>query len=321
MKKIHLLFLLLLLASCAIHKVRNAYDSTILRVRQDVDLRLYAPFGANTLAAKLDTASTLRIDTNLPLLDGATALYPVYSAFAQAVYPKREYTQYDPEVACSNTIGAYEKLINRAVDIIFVAPPSEEQLKRAKRAKVKFNYTPIGKEAFVFFVNAHNPVENITVSQLQYIYAGKITNWQAFGGRDETIRAFQRNKNSGSQTAFVHFMQGKTIMKPPKEDVVAGMGGIVSQTADYANYGNAIGFSFRFYVNEMVKNNEVKILKINGVYPDIETISNGDYLMASEFFAVTLADNKKPEVTALLEWIVSEQGRCLVEKTGYCPMR
>ncbi|MDR1003642.1 MAG: substrate-binding domain-containing protein [Prevotellaceae bacterium] len=321
MKKIWLTFLSLMLASCAIHEVRSAYDRRILRVRQSVNLGLYAPFGTNTLAAKLDTASTLRIDTDLPLLDGATALYPVYSAFAQAVYPKKEYAQYDSEVACNNTIRAYNKLINRAGDIIFVAPPSEEQLKMAEQAGVKFNYTSIGKEAFVFFVNAHNPVENLTVTQLQDIYAGKITNWQALGGRDEGIRAFQRNENSGSQTAFVHFMQGKTIMKPPKEDVIAGMGGIVSQTADYANYGNSIGFSFRFYVNEMTKNNEVKILKVNDVYPNIETISNGDYLMASPFFAVTLADNKKPEVTALLEWIVSEQGQYLVEKTGYCSMR
>jgi phosphate transport system substrate-binding protein len=320
MKKIYLTLSLLMLASCAIHKVSSSYDRSILRVRQSVNLRLYAPFGAKTLAAELDTTSTLRIDTDLPLLDGATALYPVYSAFTRAVYPKKKYALYDSEVACNNTISAYRRLINRAVDIIFVAPPSEEQLKMAEQAGVKFNYTPIGKESFVFFVNAHNPVESLTVAQLQDIYAGETNNWQALGGRDESIRAFQRNENSGSQTAFVHFMQGRTIMNPPKEDVVIEMGGIVSQTADYANYGNSIGFSFRFYVNEMTKNNGVKILKVNGVYPNIETISNGSYPMVSPFFAITLADNKKPKVAALLEWIVSEQGQSLVEKTGYCPM-
>jgi phosphate transport system substrate-binding protein len=257
------------------------------------------------------------------MLDGATALYPVYSAFAQAVYPKKKYAYYsdDSEVACNNTIEAYKRLISREVDIIFVAPPSEAQLKAAEEAGVQFNYTPIGREAFVFFVNAHNPVDDLTTAQLQDIYTGTITNWQALGGRDESIRAFQRNEDSGSQTAFIHFMQGKTIMNPPKEDVIGGMGGIVSQTADYANYGNSIGFSFRFYVNEMTQNDQVKILKVNGVYPNMETINNGDYPMASQFFAVTLADNKKPEVTALLKWMVSEQGQYLVEKTGYCPIR
>lgn len=322
MKKIWLLFLSLMLVSCAIYEGRNAYDRSILRVReQDVDLSLYAPFDTNTLAVKLDTLSILSIDTEAPLLDGATALYPVYSAFAQAVYTKKKYDQYDSEVACNNTVTAYEKLINRRTDIIFVASPSKEQLDMAEEAGVSFNYTPVGKEAFVFFVNSHNPVEDLTIEQLQGIYAGEITNWKELGGPDEAIRPFQRNENSGSQTAFFHFMQGKTIMKPPTEDVVGGMGGIVSQTADYTNYGNSIGFSFRFYVNEMVRNDEVKILKINGVYPNLETIGNGTYPLAASFFAITLADNNKPNVTALLEWIVSEQGQYLVEKTGYCPVK
>ena len=171
------------------------------------------------------------------------------------------------------------------------------------------------------FVNLHNPVVDLTIEQLQGIYSGEIKNWRTLGGKDETIRPFQRNENSGSQTAFIHFMQGKTIMKPPMEDVVGGMGGIVSQTADYANYGNSIGFSFRFYVNEMAQNKEVKILKINGVYPDLETIRNGVYPLSSSFFAITLSGNDKPNILKFLDWIISEQGQYLVEKTGYCPIK
>ncbi len=322
MKKIWFIFLSSIIVSCAVYEGRNAYDRNIFRVRErSVDLNLYAPYAENTRAAVLDTLSTLNLETDLPLLNGATALYPVYSAFAQAVYPKKSYNLYNSEVACNNTVRAYEMLINKTADIIFVAPASKEQLDEAEKAGVSFRYTPIGKEAFVFFVNSRNPVDDLTIEQLQAIYSGEITNWEEVGGNDELIRPFQRNKNSGSQTAFLHFMQGKTIMKPPMEDVIQGMGGIVSQAADYANYGNSIGFSFRFYVNEMAKNDEVKILKINGVYPGLETIGKGEYPSASSFFAITLADNDKPNVLKLLDWIVSEQGQYLVEKTGYCPVK
>ena len=322
MKKIWLIFLSLIMLSCAIHEGRNAYNRSILRVREGtVDLDLYAPNAKNTRAVYLDTLSTLKLETDLPLLDGATALYPLYSAFAQAVYPKKNYSRNNSEVACNNTIQAYEKLINKTVDIIFVASPSKEQLERAEEVGVSFRYTPVGKEAFVFFVNSHNPVDNLTIEQLQGIYSGEITNWKNLGGNDEAIRPFQRNKNSGSQTAFVHFMQGKTIIEPPTEDVQYIMEGIVSQAADYTNYGNSIGFSFRFYVNEMVKNEAVKILKINGVYPDLESIGNRSYPMASSFFAISLADNDKPNVSKFLDWVVSEQGQSLVEKTGYCSMK
>jgi phosphate transport system substrate-binding protein len=307
--------------SCATQKSRNEYDKNISRVREGgVSLNAYRPFTKKTKAAVLDCVSALKLETDLPLLNGATALYPVYAAFAQAVYPKKTYKLYDSEVACNNTIGVYEKLINKSADIIFVAPPSKKQLEAAEKAEVSFRYIPIGKEAFVFFVNSNNPVDALTVEQLQAIYSGEIKNWKEVGGNDESIKPFQRNINSGSQTAFVNFMQGKTIMKPPMEDVIGGMGGIISRAADYANYGNAIGFSFRFYVNEMVKNKEVKILKINGIYPDLENIGKGIYPLASQFFAITLTDNEKPNVSKFLNWIVSKQGQYLVEKTGYCPI-
>jgi phosphate transport system substrate-binding protein len=321
MKSAWIIFLSLLIVSCGIHEGRNAYDRNILRIREGyVNLNLYSPYSKNTKAVILDEPSSLKLENDLPLLDGATALYPLYAAFAQAVYPKKTYNLYNSEIVCSNTIRSYQSLIDKEVDIIFVAPPSKGQSEIAEKAGVKFHFTPIGKEAFVFFVNAHNPVDNLTVEQLQAIYSGEITNWKDVGGNDETIRPFQRNENSGSQTAFVHFMRGKTIREAPKEDVPGGMGGIISQTADYANYGNAIGFSFRFYANEMVNNKDIRLLKINGIYPDLETIKNDEYPLSSQFFAVTLSDNEKPNVLKLLDWIISEQGQQLVEKTGYCPV-
>jgi len=320
MIKLRLIIILLIITSCSTYKGKNVDDMNVVRVREGgLILNEYTPFAKKSKVAVLDTLSTLRFEADIPLLDGATALYPVYAAFARAVYPKKKYSLYFSAVACNNTIWAYDRLINKKVDIIFVAPPSKKQLEAAEKAGVSFHYSPIGKEAFVFFVNANNPVENLTIEQLQAIYSGEITNWKEVGGNDEPIRPFQRNENSGSQTAFVHFMQEKSIVEPPTENVFIEMLGIVNQTADYANYGNAIGFSFRFYVNEMVKNNEVKILKINGVYPDMETIAQGSYPLASPFFAITLADNEKPNVKKFLDWIVSEQGQYLVKKTGYCP--
>ena len=310
--------------SCSIYEGKNAYDKSVLRIRENgVDLNLYAPFQNGGRVASLDAPSSLKLETDLPRLDGATALYPVYSAFAQAVYPEKrkgneiDYNLYDSEVACNNTIGAYKRLMDGEVDIIFVAQPSEYQLEQAQMKGVEFDLTPIGKEAFVFFVNAKNPVNGVTVDELRKIYSGKITNWKQVGGKNERIRAFQRNENSGSQTAFLHFMKGYPVMTPPMEEIVRGMGGIIDRTSDYANYSNSIGFSFRFYANQMVGNEGIKLLSVNGVFPDIQSIKSNSYPIASSFYAVTLKENDKPDVRILLDWILSEQGQSLVEKTGY----
>ena len=50
------------------------------------DLTIYATFSEKSWLAKLNEPSELRLTSELPVLDGATALYPVYAAFAQAVY-------------------------------------------------------------------------------------------------------------------------------------------------------------------------------------------------------------------------------------------
>jgi phosphate transport system substrate-binding protein len=68
----------------------------------------------------------------------------------------------------------------------------------------------------------------------------------------------------------------------------------------------------------MVRNKQIKLLKINGVYPDVESIKNQTYLLTSDLYAITLSDNTNPNVVKFLEWILSSQGQFLVERTGYC---
>lgn len=110
------------------------------------------------------------------------------------------------------------------------------------------------------------------------------------------------------------------LMDPPTEDVTDGMLGIIEQVADYKNYKNAIGYSFRFYSTEMVKNDKIKLLSVGGVAPTTENIAGGSYPLGGEFYAVKLVSNENPNVDALIEWALSEQGQELIEKTGYVPL-
>jgi phosphate transport system substrate-binding protein len=205
------------------------------------------------------------------------------------------------------------------VDVIFVARPSKDQLAEAKSKGLELKLTPIGYEAFVFFVNSKNKVDGLSTKQIQDIYSGELTNWQDAGGKKEKIRAFQRPDNSGSQTMLQKIMEGKNLMTPPKEDVVAGMGGIIERTSSYRNYKNAIGYSFLFFATEMIHNNQINLLKIDGVYPDKNTIKSKEYPFTAELYAVT-TNTKNPNVDSFIEWILSPQGQSLVEKTGYIPV-
>ena len=284
-----------------------------------VDTSTYEPFSDHTKAVNLTEPSTLKIEGNLPIIDGATALYPVYAAFAQAVYPKKKYDQHDSEVMSNRTGAAYSNLINGRADIIFALAPSDQQLAMAKRLGKELKLTPIGKEAFVFFVNEKNPVQSLAEDEIKGIYAGAITNWKTVGGKKKDIRAFQRPEDSGSQTALQHFMGDVPIMDPPVEDIASLMGTVIDQVSDYKNYNNAIGYTFRYYSIEMTKNNAIRLLSVNGVEPTKETIRSGEYPITNELYAVT-AGSDNPHVDEFIDWILSEQGQEIIEKTGYVSM-
>ena len=56
----------------------------------------------------------------------------------------------------------------------------------------------------VIAIAAHisNPVEDLTLEQLQGIYQGRVTNWKDVGGLDAPITVVVRGKNSGTRGAF-----------------------------------------------------------------------------------------------------------------------
>lgn len=312
------------LLAIAGHEIKEAYIGSIATVDdREVNLIQYEPFAENTKAVKLDKPSTYSIASDPPKLDGATALYPLYSAFVQSVYPTGKYDAYDfkdSQVICSSTPEAYKRLIEGETDIIFVAAPSLAQQKHAKRKGVELKLTPIGREAFVFFVNKRNDVTGLSTAQLKDIYTGKITNWKDVGGPNNRIRAFQRPEDSGSQTMLQKFMGDSPLMTPPKQDVADIMSGIIKQTSSYRNYKNALGYSFLFYASEMNRNGEIALLAIDGVKPDKESIRSGQYPLATEFYAVT-ARSDNPNIQPFLDWMQSTQGQELVEKTGYTSLK
>ena len=98
---------------------------------------------------------------------------------------------------------------------------------------------------------------------------------------------------------------------------VQGMGAIIEKVADYQSRSGSIGFSFRFYVEGIIKNPDIKMIAIDGVAPNVENIKNGTYPVVAPVYAVTWAGNDNPNVKKLLDWILSEEGQYIIEETGY----
>ena len=293
------------------------YDESItVDTSPNIVVEEYLPFTEDSKIARLDYEASLKLENDLPVIDGAAALFPVYSGFVNATYPSKVQL-YDGTFEYNNTVLGYDLLAQKETDIFIGAYPSQNQIDVAKSLNTEFVYTPIGYEAFVFFVHKDNPIDSLTTEQIQKIYTGEITNWKQVGGKDEKIVAFQRNEGSGSQSMLVRFMDGKEIMKAPTEQVNDLMSGIIEQVSDYRSTTASIGFSYRYYVEGIIKNPDIKIIKIDGVQPTVETIKTKAYPIVTPIYAVTYKGNENKNVDLLLRWIVSKEGQEIIEKTGY----
>jgi len=309
-------FIILVITQCGINTYK---DHITIDVTPNIDVKEYMPFKRNSKIVKIES-ETLSFDDvptiNQPIIDGATAAFPVYSAFIHAVYPSTT-KLYEDVFQYNNTVGGYGALARKETDIFIGAYPSKEQIEYAEQQGTTFQYTQIGSEAFVFFVHKDNPVDSLTLEQIKGIYSGQITNWSEVGGKNQKIVAFQRNEGSGSQSMLIRLMGDTPIMEPDMQETIGGMGEIIEEVADYENKSTSIGFSFRFYVEGMIKNPDIKVIAIDGIAPTVENIKNNSYPIVAPVYAVTYEGNTKETVQQLIDWILSDEGQYIIEETGY----
>lgn len=253
-----------------------------------------------------------------PKVDGATAMRPMSVEIAKSVLKMTD-DEAEEFIVHNTTAKAYENLINKTADLIFVSEPSDSILNDAKKAGVEFEMVGIGRDGFVFIINQENHVESLTIKQIQDIYTGKITNWKEVDGEDAKILAYQREPNSGSQNLMEKMvMKDLDFVEQPKELVIESMAGLVDHVASYSNSKYSIGYSIYLYAKEQYVKDSIKFLSIDGIYPTDDTIADGTYPLSKIVYAIYRKDEPQDSnVRKLVEWLKTEEGQKTVIAGGY----
>lgn len=255
---------------------------------------------------------------NLPRLDGSTSTAPLAEAVCSVLLGESREEVADL-VQFNKTTTAYYNLINGNADLLIIGEPNEEVQAEAKRKGFVWEREPFATDAFVFVVNENNPVNSITVAQAKAIYTGEITNWKELGGADLEIIPFQRNADAGSQALMEKLvMQGTPMMDAPTDYLVATMGQLMEAVKSYDNTDAAIGYSVYYYAEEMRMAQGLKLLALEGVEPNPETIRAEEYPLVNPKYVVIPADAAEGAPNRVLfNWILSEEGQKLVGHEGY----
>ena len=254
---------------------------------------------------------------------GSDTLVNVAQAWAEA------YQKVNSDVAVAVTGGGsgtgIAAMINGTVDIANASRAMKgKELELAKsKGQNPIEHT-VGFDALVVYLHKDNPAKILSIPQLAEIYGeeGKTEKWtdiglEVPGCKDQEMVLVSRQNNSGTYAYFRKAVLGKardyrmgTRDMHGSKDVVD----LVEKTPC------AIGYSGLAYATDHVKLACVAMDGKDCVMPSVQTAADGSYPIARPLLMYT---NGEPtgEVKKYLDFILSDEGQCIIRDKGYAPVR
>ena len=252
---------------------------------------------------------------------GSDTLVNVAQAWAEA------YQVVNPAVVVAVSGGGsgtgIAALINGTVDLANASRKiKDEEMELAHEGGHDPIQHTVGFDALAVFLHADNPIDTMTIEQLAGIYGdgGNVTSWTDLGVEvpgcsDQSIIVVSRQNNSGTYAYFRSTVLGKGDFRLGTRD----MHGSKDVVDLVENTPCAIGYSGLAYATD-----HIKMACIAGddssecVSPSVETASDGTYPIARGLYMYT---NGQPqgEVKTYLDWIMSDEGQCIIYDKGYAP--
>jgi phosphate transport system substrate-binding protein len=166
------------------------------------------------------------------------------------------------------------------------------------------------------YVNADNPLKELTVEQVELIFTGKIKNWKDVGGNDAPIVLYSRENSSGTYEFFKeNVLKGKDFAANAQT-----MPGTALVLQSVAKEKNGIGYGGAAYgvgaKHLLIKATADAV----GVEPTEENVLSQKYPIWRYLYVYVNPTLDKGEVAAYLNWIRSDDGQKVVKDIGYFPL-
>lgn len=190
---------------------------------------------------------------------------------------------------------------------------------------------PIALDAVAIYVNAANPIEGLTLDQLDAVFGrdrkrgatNDITTWGQLGvagWEEQPIRLLGRDKQSGTRTFFKHVALNDGELKSSVHEQPGSASEILAISRDPL----AIGYAGIGFLASTVR--VVPLAEQRGrpfVPPSAESAADGRYPLSRYLFLYAKRDPKTEMKTAILEFlrfVNSREGQQVVAKAGVYPL-
>ncbi|MBF0098134.1 MAG: PstS family phosphate ABC transporter substrate-binding protein [Magnetococcales bacterium] len=257
---------------------------------------------------------------------GSSTLHHLAQAWASA------YHQAHPEVtidvrSCGSNTGI-SALINNSVDLANSSRPLRpKEIAEAKRNGVQPVQHLVAYDALTIHVHPANPLKWISTPFLAEIYGerGTVNSWGQLGVMvpgclNSRMHLVGRQSSSGTHDYFMDaVLAGKQDFKHGLDSVdVADPEEVIDLVAK-----NPCSIGYVGLGHESVRTKVLDVSHGNGVEivtASMENAASNRYPLSRPLFIYT---NGQPrgEVEQYLNWILSTEGQCIVQKLGYAPIR
>ncbi len=255
---------------------------------------------------------------------GSDTLLNVAQAWAEA------YSVVDPNVLIAVTGGGsgtgISAMINGTVDIANSSRRMRErELAAARENGIEAVEHVVGYDALAVFLHEDNPIGAMTLAQIRDVFGedGAVERWSDLGvsvpgcPSDEVVRVSRQN-NSGTYAYFRDAVLGADMEFRLGSRDMHGSKDVVDLVE---NTPCAIGYSGLAYATEHVRIPCVAAEEgADCVTPTVATAVSGTYPIARPLFMYTAGHPRGP-VELYMEWILSDEGQCVILGRGYASVR
>jgi phosphate transport system substrate-binding protein len=259
--------------------------------------------GSSAGAGSEELSGTIQIDgssTVAPLSEAAAELFQAENPDVRVV------------VGTSGTGGGFEKFCAGETDISDASRPIEEdEVAVCEENGITYEEITVANDGLAVVVNPENPIECITVEQLNKIWApdSKVANFSEVDPSfpDQEMKLFGPGTDSGTFDFFTEVINGEGGAS--REDYEASEDDNQLVTGVSGTEGALGYFGFSYYEQNVDKLGLVQVDGGDGcVPPSVEAIQDGSYkpLGRPIFMYPSAKGLQKPEVRAFMEFVVTQ---------------
>jgi phosphate transport system substrate-binding protein len=169
----------------------------------------------------------------------------------------------------------------------------------------------MARDALAVIVHPGNPVQRLTGEQIQGVFTGAVTSWDALGGPPRPIVVVSREAGSGTFSAFEELVLEGAAITPAA--LRQGSNGAIRQIV--ADDPDAIG-----YISLGIVDTSVRAIAIDGVAPSVAEVEAGAYQLVRPFLIVWRKDHTlSPLAAAFLAYVRGPEGQAALARAGLVP--